>query len=78
MQLVPLTAQETISRARALIQTGRGAVLQDLLELIQMLSSKLEDISLRELTDILEKDPIVVSKVLGAANIVRKNPGISP
>ena len=67
-----------MDRARTLILSGRGAVLQDLLELIQTLSSKLENLALHELTDILEKDPIVVSRVLSAANTVRHNPGISP
>ncbi len=76
--LHPLTSVETIDRARTLIMSGRGAVLQDLLELIQTLSNKVEELSLHELTDILEKDPIVVSRILSAANTVRSNPGITP
>ena len=67
-----------MDRARTLLQTGRGAVLQDLLNLIQALSGKVEDICLHELTGLLERDPIVVSRVLSAANLVRNNPGISP
>jgi hypothetical protein len=53
-------------------------VLQDMLKLIQTLSGKVENICLHELTDILERDAIVVSRVLSAANTVRNNPCISP
>ncbi|MCS6248330.1 MAG: HDOD domain-containing protein [Opitutus sp.] len=67
-----------MDRARTLVLSGRGAVLQDMLKLIQTLSGKVENICLQELTDILERDPIVVSRVLSAANTVRNNPCISP
>ncbi len=77
MTITPLTSAQTVDRARTLLQTGRGAVLQDLLNLIQALSGKVEDICLHELTGLLELDPIVVSRVLSAANTVRNNPGIS-
>jgi HD-like signal output (HDOD) protein len=49
-----------------------------MLKLIQTLSGKVENICLHELTDILERDAIVVSRVLSAANTVRNNPCISP
>lgn len=67
-----------MDRARTLLQTGRGVVLQDLLNLIQALSGKMENICLHDLTELLERDPVVVSRVLSAANQVRNNPGISP
>ncbi len=76
--ITPLTSAQTVDRARNLVLTGRGAVLQDLLKLIQTLSGKVENICLHELTDILERDPIVVSRVLSAANTVRNNPSIAP
>ncbi len=58
------------------MQSGHGSGLPELLALIQTLSSKLEDISLHELTDILEKDPVVVTRILAAANTVGNNPSI--
>lgn len=78
MTITPLTSAQTVDRARTLVLSGRGAVLQDMLKLIQTLSGKVENICLHELTDILERDPIVVSRVLSAANTVRNNPCISP
>ena len=73
----PLTSQQTVDRARAFLQSGQGSGLPELLELIQTLSSKLEEISLQELTDIIEKDAIILARILAAANTLQHNPGIS-
>ncbi len=78
MPLQPLTSQQTLDRARTFIQSGKGAGLPELLAIIQTLSTDLEKISMGELTDIMEKDPVVVTRILGTANTLRHNPGITP
>lgn len=72
----PLTAEQTLQRAQALLQSGRSVALPELLHLIETLSSS--DATVPEIAELIEKDPALLSKVLSLANTVAHNPGIAP
>jgi len=74
----PLTATQTIDRARAALQSGRGAGLPELLKLIETLTTNHAEVNLQEVADLIEKDAAVLSRVLGVANTVAHNPGFTP
>lgn len=74
----PLSATQTIDRARAALQSGRGAGLPELLKLIETLTTNHAEVSLDQLSELIEKDAAVLSRVLGVANTVAHNPGFTP
>ena len=74
----PLTATQTLDRARAALQSGRGAGLPELLKLIETLTTNHAEVSLDQLSELIEKDAAVLSRVLGVANTVANNPGFTP
>ena len=74
----PLTATQTIDRARAALQSGRGAGLPELLKLIETLTTNHAEVNLEQLAELIEKDAAVLSRVLGVANTVAHNPGFTP
>src|SRR5690349_18248809 len=75
--LVPLTSRQTIDMAAAALSSGRGAGLPELLELIQTLSGRMEQISLGELTELIEQDPVVSTRIVSMANMIALNPGMT-
>jgi len=75
--LVPLTATETVERARTLMQAGRGAALPELLRLIETLSLNACEVTVSDLCDLIEKDAVVLGKILTVANTLLHNPGIA-
>ena len=76
--MLPLIATQTIERARAALQSGRGAGLPELLKLIETLTTNHAQVNLEQLAELIEKDPAVLSRVLSAANTVGHNPGFTP
>ncbi|HEY4248211.1 MAG TPA: HDOD domain-containing protein [Lacunisphaera sp.] len=74
----PLSATQTLDRARAALQSGRGAGLPELLKLIETLTTNHAEVSLDQLSELIEKDAAVLSRVLGVANTVAHNPGFTP
>lgn len=76
--LAPLTSRQTISLAATALASGRGAGLPELLELIQTLSTKVERISIGELAELIEQDAAVAARLIGVANMIAHNPGITP
>lgn len=75
--LVPLTAQETHARACTLIKARRGAALPELLRLIESLSLNACEVTVTDLCELIEKDAVVLGKVLTVANTLLHNPGIA-
>lgn len=74
--LVPFTSRQTIDMAAAALSSGRGAGLPELLELIQTLASRMERISLTELSELIEQDPVVATRLISLANLIAHNPGM--
>ena len=74
----PLTATQTVDKARAALQSGRGAGLPELLKLIETLTTNHAEVSLDQLSELIEKDAAVLSRVLAIANTVAHNPGFTP
>ncbi len=62
--------------AAAALSSGRGAGLPELLELIQTLASKIERISIAELSELIEQDPVVATRLISMANLIAHNPGM--
>ena len=77
--MVPsLTATQTVERARALLESGRGAALPELLKLIETLSIDIYKVSIGELAELVEKDAVILSRIITVPNKLAHNPGISP
>lgn len=76
--LAPLSATQTLDRARSMMQSGRGAALPELLKLIETLSLNICDVTIPELAELIEKDAIVLAKIIAVANTLSHNPGITP
>ncbi|HEY8995158.1 MAG TPA: HDOD domain-containing protein, partial [Lacunisphaera sp.] len=76
--LVPLTARQTTDMAAAALASGRGAGLPELLELIQTLANRMEHISLGDIAELVEQDPVVSARLISMANMIALNPGMTP
>jgi len=74
----PLTATETLERARHAYQSGRGAGLPELLRLIETLSTDLAKATISEIAELIERDAAVLCRVLTVANTIVHNPHIAP
>jgi HD-like signal output (HDOD) protein len=60
------------------MESGRGAALPELLKLIETLSLNLAEVTVPELAELIEKDTVVLTRVIVVANTLANNPGISP
>jgi HD-like signal output (HDOD) protein len=76
--LTPLTAPETLDRARKALQSGRGAGLPELLRLIETLSTHISEATISEIADLVEQDAAVLSRILTVANTIMHNPNMAP
>jgi HD-like signal output (HDOD) protein len=74
----PFTAQQSLDRARTILQSGRGAALPELLKIIETLSLNICEVTISELAELIEKDAVVLAKIITVANTLAHNPGISP
>lgn len=75
--VAPFTAQQTLDRARTIMQSGRGAALPELLKLIETLSLNVCEVTISELAELIEKDAVVLAKIISVANTLAHNPGIA-
>jgi HD-like signal output (HDOD) protein len=75
--LVSFTPRQTIDMAAAALSSGRGAGLPELLELIQTLAGRMEQVSLGEIAELIEQDPVVSTRLVSMANMIALNPGMS-
>jgi HD-like signal output (HDOD) protein len=73
----PLSAPQTLERAQTLMQSGRGAALPELLRVIETLSVNTCEVTISDLSELIEKDAIVLAKILSVANTLVHNPGIA-
>lgn len=73
-----LTSQQTTDRARAQLDSGRCAALPELLKLVEALSVDICKVSIPELADFIEKDGVVLTRILSVANRLAHNPGVAP
>jgi HD-like signal output (HDOD) protein len=76
--VIPLSASQTLTRARSLLESGRGAALPELLKLIETLSLNVSEVTIPELAELIEKDAVILAKVLSVANMLANNPGMAP
>ncbi len=76
--MTPLSAQQTVDRAKAALQSGAAAGLPELLSVLESLSTDYLKVNLDELSVLIEKDGAVLAKVLAAANTLALNPTIAP
>jgi HD-like signal output (HDOD) protein len=75
--LVPLTPRQTIDMAASALSSGRGAGLPELLQLIQTLAGRMEQVSLGEIAELIEQDPVVSTRLVSMANMIALNPGMT-
>ena len=62
--MTPLSAQQTVDRAKAALQSGAAAGLPELLSVLESLSTDYLKVNLDELSVLIEKDGAVLAKVL--------------
>lgn len=74
---VAFKAQETVEKARVLLESGRGSALPELVKLIATLTTDFERVNISELVETIEPDPVLLTRILAAANKLPFNPGIS-
>ena len=67
-------AERTLQRATAALRSGPVACLPEIVKLLGTLSANSVEVSVTELADVIQKDPVILSKVIGAANTYGYNP----
>jgi len=67
-------ATRTFDRAAAAMRRQALACLPEIVRLMRTLASRSSDVSVPELADIVQKDPVILTKVLAAANTLGYNP----
>lgn len=72
-----LKAQVTLEKARALVDSGRGAALPGLVKLVATLSADIEKLSISELVESIEPDAVLLARILAVANKLPQNPQIA-
>ncbi len=71
-------AARTLDRATSALQTAKIACLPEIVKLLRTLSGKSGEISIMELAEVIQNDPVILSKVIGAANTLGYNPNAVP
>jgi HD-like signal output (HDOD) protein len=67
-------ASQTLDRVAAAMRKGPPACLPEIVRLISSLSGNSVNVSVSELADVIQQDPVVLTKVLAAANTLGYNP----
>ncbi len=67
-------ASQTLDRVAAAMRNGPPACLPEVVRLISTLSANSVNVSVAELADVIQQDPVVLTKVLAAANTLGYNP----
>lgn len=76
--ITPLTATDTLERARTALQNGKGAGLPELLKIIETISTNLAEVTIQELAELIEKDAAVLARIVQIANTIVHNPSFTP
>lgn len=71
-------AARTLDRATSAMQTAKIACLPEIVKLLRTLSGKSGEISIMELAEVIQNDPVILTKVIGAANTLAYNPNAVP
>jgi HD-like signal output (HDOD) protein len=67
-------AAQTLDRARSAMQSTRIASLPEVVKLLRALSGNTQQVSVLDLAEVIQSDPVVMAKVVGAANMFAYNP----
>src|SRR5688572_2682845 len=67
-------AAQTMERARTAMQTARIASLPEVVKLLRAMSGNSQQVSVIELAEVIQGDPLVTAKVISAANMLAYNP----
>jgi len=67
-------AAHTMDRARSAMQSTRIASLPEVVKLLRALSGNSQQVSVIDLAEVIQSDPLVMAKVVGAANMFAYNP----
>src|SRR6478609_6696193 len=67
-------AAQTMDRARSAMETTRIASLPEVVKLLRALSGNSQQVSVLDLAEVIQSDPVVMAKVVGAANMFAYNP----
>ncbi len=70
----PTLASQTLDWVAAAMRSGPPACLPEVVRLISSLSANSVNVSVSELADVIQQDPVVLTKVLAAANTLGYNP----
>jgi HD-like signal output (HDOD) protein len=71
-------AARTIDRATAALRKEAVACLPEIVKLMRTLSHKASEVSVPDLAEVIQKDAVILSKVIGAANTLGYNPAAVP
>lgn len=73
-----LLAERTLDRAAAAMRQESVACLPEIVKLMRTLSRNTSAVSVPELAEVVQKDAVILAKVIGAANTLGYNPGAIP
>lgn len=74
-QLTRSPAERTVATIREALSRGDTACVTQVLEVIQRLSNKVDELSVHDLAEIIGQDLTTVTKIMKAANCLGYNPG---
>lgn len=71
-------ASRTLDRATHALNSGHAACLPEIVKLLHTLTRGMDEVSVADLAEVVQKDTVVLSKVIGAANTFAYNPNGVP
>jgi HD-like signal output (HDOD) protein len=74
-QIIRSPAEKTVTTIREALSRGDTACVTQVLEVIQQMSNKVDELSVHDLADIIGRDLTTVAKIMKAANCLGYNPG---
>lgn len=74
-QIIRSPAERTITTIREALSRGDTACVTQVLEVIQQMSNKVDELSVHDLAEIIGRDLTTVAKIMKAANCLGYNPG---
>lgn len=70
-----LSAELTIQRMKDALASGQVASVNDIVRIIEALARNENDLTVRDLADLIERDSVVLTRILSIANTMGYNPG---
>jgi HD-like signal output (HDOD) protein len=67
-------AAQTMDRARSAMQSTKIASLPEVVKLLRALSGDSQRVAVLDLAEVIQSDPMIMAKVIGAANMFAYNP----